>query len=312
MKNSKLAITIPTYNKCEILRGNLLYMLNDLKKFNIPIYISDDSDNDETKNMINELKTEYNLIYYIKNDHNLGHDKNYVTALRLPEEEYVWCLGDSIIIKQGSIEKILTILQDKEYCFLSVNADSRRLRLPTKHYTDPQEAFIDLAWHLTLTGATIYNKKALYDINYLDYIYHKNFPQVNIIFSNLLVNVHGLYWLGEKIIFQNKNKKRSYWSSKAFEVFVYDWYRIIMALPDNYSLENKYYVIKSHDVNTKIFGIRNLLNLRTLNGLNCKNYRQYNYLFPFTIKYPKPVILLIALLPRIVIKILKRFWKANG
>jgi len=49
MHNKRLAIAIPTYNRCEILREDLLLILPEIIEHSIAVYISDDSSNDDTR-----------------------------------------------------------------------------------------------------------------------------------------------------------------------------------------------------------------------------------------------------------------------
>jgi len=52
MKNKRLSIAISSYNRSEILKENLLLMLDEIKEFSIPIYISDDSTNDDIERFV--------------------------------------------------------------------------------------------------------------------------------------------------------------------------------------------------------------------------------------------------------------------
>ena len=61
--NKQLAISIPTYNRTEILKSNLVSIINQAKRFNIPIYISDDSDNNRTHEMIKSYIQDYQFLF---------------------------------------------------------------------------------------------------------------------------------------------------------------------------------------------------------------------------------------------------------
>jgi glycosyltransferase involved in cell wall biosynthesis len=159
MKNNKLAIAIPTYNRAAILRENILLMLGEIRRFSIPVYISDDSTNNETEIVFQEIKKVYEYIYYYKNSPSLGHDKNCLRTIGLPSEDYVWYLGDSNIIKPFGIEKILNIINNNDFDFVSVNVSTRELDLSDKLITDGNQLLFDLGWHLTMTSATIYSKR---------------------------------------------------------------------------------------------------------------------------------------------------------
>ena len=74
--NKQLAISIPTFNRTEILKNNLISLIREAKRFDIPIYISDDSDDSLTTKMIKSLKQDYQYLFYTKNNPSLGHDKN--------------------------------------------------------------------------------------------------------------------------------------------------------------------------------------------------------------------------------------------
>ena len=212
-QNRKLAIAIPTYNRAAILKENIHLMLEEITRFSIPVYISDDSNNTDTEMWVKELKEKYSLIYYYKNTHSLGHDKNCIRTLGLPSEEYIWYLGDSIIICNNGISKILDIISsDDKYEFISVNI-AGRVNLPEQVFYESNILLTQLGWHLTLTGATIYSKKALESINTLDLNRCRNFPQTALILNNFHSGNWRLYWINDNLIYGN-SRKRSYWTSE--------------------------------------------------------------------------------------------------
>lgn len=308
MKNNKLAIAIPTYNRPEILHQNLKYMLPDLRIHNIPVYISDDSTNTKTEIMLNSFKKEYPFIYYCKNNPSLGHDENYFFTLQIPTEDYVWYLGDSLSIKHGAISQILSSLEDADYAFIAVNSVGRTLNLPSKYYTDPNEIFKELAWHLTLTGATIYNKSTLHDLMNLKQACHKNFPQLVIIFTGLLKGNAGLYWIEDKLIFLTK-ERASYWEKKIFEVFANDWSKVILDLPEVYSSKNKFFVIKSHDKHTNIFSAKSLLKYRLQGSFSLTIVLKYFSYIKLSSNFNIIFILFMAIIPIPLINTMQKLFK---
>ncbi len=166
MSNRTLAITIPTYNRKEILMENIDMIFDDIVKYNVSLYISDDSNNNETKDSVEKLQKKYNNIFYSKNEPSLGHDKNYIKTMSLPKEDYIWYLGDSMVIENGAIEKIINIIALDDYNYIAVNAQERKLDLESKVYTNLKEAFDEIGWHLTLTGATIYKSSQFSTISF--------------------------------------------------------------------------------------------------------------------------------------------------
>lgn len=304
MANKKLAVAIPTYNRHIILKENLLFMLPELEKYDVTIYISDDSDNYLTRDMISELKQQYNNIHYHKNNPSLGHDKNCLKTLSMPREEYIWYLGDSLIIKDGGIKDVLNIIGKETFDILLVNSETRDIVRDSEHYYDANKFFVDLAWHATFTGTTIYKKDILFRGDYQKYI-DSNFIQLGIVLEELLESDHGLYWFNKKLIYTNKNKKGSYWNKEIFKVFAKDWVDFIKNLPDEYSCGNKKKVMKSHSNYSGIFKFRTYIALRRGNILSIKSYfKHYNELKLAT-SLNMYAVFFIALLPRPILVGLK-------
>lgn len=266
--STKLAIAIPTYNRPEILRFNLLKIIDELIQFSIPIYISDDSLNKETEEMINELKNQHILFYYYKNEIRLGHDLNCLHTLSLPKEQYVWYIGDSMIIKKGAIEKVLNCIQDINYDFISCNAEGRRgLELETTVFKNGTELFEELCWHLTLTGSTIYNKNTLLDFSKFDVTKFKNFPQTALVFEYFAIKESSLLWMNDMLIYANP-QKNSYWSNKVFDVFFNDFKQFVFNLNKVYASKSKDIVISKHSINSGVFNYRSFLKYRMEGAFN--------------------------------------------
>jgi len=308
MKNKNLAIAIPTYNRAEILKENILLMLHDIRIYSIPIYISDDSTNDQTERIIDDLIKEYEYIYYTKNSMSLGHDQNCIRTLNLPSEEYVWYLGDSIIIKPLAIKKILDEINKTKYDFISVNGDNRDLAIKNKLYTDGRELMTDLCWHLTMTGATIYSQKAIKKSTNFEVEKFKNFPQTAVIFKNFAEGQNILCWINEKLIEGNKNKQ-SYWIQNVFEVFLYDWFNFINNLPEYYN-KVKFETIRSHSKNTGLFSISNFIFFRLIGIYDLKTYNKYSKFLKKCCNINIPLVILISVTPKSFIKKIKKLLNA--
>lgn len=274
MKNKKLAISIPTYNRAEILKYNLLQIVDELIEFDIPVYISDDSTNEETRAVIDDLKAKYHYFYYRKNEVRFGHDLNCLNTILFPDEEYVWYMGDSMIIKKGSIKRVLDSIKTETFDFIACNADGRNLDAESKLFTDGTELFANLCWHLTMTGATIYNKKRLFDLTKFDTTKFKNFPQTAIIFEQFALKKSNLLWINERLIFNNPSKN-SYWASQVFEVFIDDFKSFLYHLPDCYSIKSKDKVLVQHSVQSGVFNYHSFVVYRIGGYYNNKIFRKY-------------------------------------
>lgn len=298
--NQLLAIAIPTYNRATILEENLNLMLPEIMKNNISIYISDDSTNDDTKNLCQELRKKYPYIYYVKNEPSLGHDKNCIKTLKLPCEMYVWYIGDSTILNNEAINEVLGIIEQKEPKLISVNAEGRNLDIDSRLYTHPNELIVEIGWHLTLTGATIYSKKIIDRIDSFELDKFKNFPQFAIIFKSFESGDCELFWINSKQI-KNNLRKTSYWKKTLFDVFLVDWPSCVNNLSFIGDEQKKIAIIK-HSQMTKIFDLKSILFCRS-NGvfdlsIFLKHYDSLKNHSAVNIK----LLFVVALIPQVFIK----------
>jgi hypothetical protein len=300
MHNNKLAITIPTYNRHNILFENLMFIMPEIIQHSIPIYISDDSSDDKTGEMISGLVKVHPYIYYYKNAPYLGHDRNILRALSLPDTVYVWLMGDSVIINRHSISKLLSKLSG-DYDFIFVNSYVNSA-INTSQIQDIY-FFHKFTWYLTLTGATIYNSCVIkYYLSKVPIRYYNNFQQLSIILDYLPNRIKA-YWINEKLISINVNKK-SYWMSNVITIFVKDWIDLIKSFPLVFKTESEINeVVYSHALNAELFTFRKLLRYRLSGGLTLKtialNYRSIKIATRESIIY----LIIIAIIPRWMLSI---------
>jgi len=311
--NPLLSIVIPTYNRADFLDCCLKVHIPLAKAHNIQIFVSDNASTDTTKEIVQKWMEEYPLIRYHCNDTNIGPDKNFERALKYPQTEYVWLLGDTYQIPSEGIDYVLNLISknNKKYDVIVVNVGKRVSGIPEQDYSDPNHLLSDLGWHMTCLSSLIYNSRL---INHSDFSrYHNtNFIQLGIIFEYIAGKDFLIHWIDfisiQGIHIEGILKKS--WQNQAFEVWTKRWSNIIFSLPPSYTLETKLKCIKDHGKKSGIFKIKYLLYFRAFNVLNYKTYRQYSNLFPLTIKYPKLIILLIALLPRAPLLLLHKIYRA--
>ena len=304
---SILSLAIPTFNRPDIIYGNLSSILDELIELSIPVYISDDSSNDDTKLIISELQVQYDKIYYVKNTPGLGHDLNCIRTLSLPSEDYIWYLGDSILIGKGELSKIIDLLESEDFDFVFCNAVARNLSIPSKTMTDPLEIFDSLSWHLTMTGASIYKKSRIGWISDLDLSKFKNFPQTAIVFESLIMSPVSVKWINRKIISTSLQKK-SYWSKSVFNVFIDDYQNFVKNLSNFYPLLSKINSFKKHSVNSGIFTYRSIFQFR-MNGYYDKEmYQRYGKALSLSSNLNQFFLFIISMFPK---KVIKYFYHLN-
>lgn len=114
-----LGIYITTYNRATELRDCLHTFIKQLKKYEFPIFISDVSTDQHTKELVDELRTDYKNIFYTRAEHiDYMHDAENV--IRFGDSEFIWFFGDDDLIEDGAIDKIVDELKGG-YEFLQVN-----------------------------------------------------------------------------------------------------------------------------------------------------------------------------------------------
>ena len=114
MMNPKLTISIPTWNRAEFLRENVLSMLPGilaLPSGSVEIFISDNASTDETADFLAEISQEYSFILYVRQTENMGANANFYTVLKEAKGEYVWLMGDDDHINPSSLSQILADIE---------------------------------------------------------------------------------------------------------------------------------------------------------------------------------------------------------
>ncbi len=305
--NERLAIVIPTYERSEILKENFSLMYKELFEHLIPIFISDDSKDTKTEKWVNEFQLTYPHINYFNNSPSLGHDKNLMRSIKLPDTDYVWLLGDSIIIKKGAISKILDVINENKNDIISINVKGRDIDFFSKSYYDHNEVLSKFGWHLTLTGATLYSKKVIKFANKIDFTNYRNFPQFSLVYQYLAIDC-SFHWINDKLVYSNENKT-SYWFEDIFEVFINDWSNAVQNLPNNYTDNSKEKTIINHSIKSKMFNLTTLMQLRSFRYYNLDVYKKYADKLPTHSNLKNFVLYIIAIFPPQIIILLKKIRK---
>ncbi|MDC7714636.1 glycosyltransferase family 2 protein [Vogesella sp. LYT5W] len=301
----KLAIAIPTYNRADILSENIETMLPELIAHQIPIYISDDSSDTKTAQVLKKIS--YQNIFYTSNKPSHGHDKNCISTLNLPDAEYIWYLGDSIYITPGFIEKILRQIDDQKPDIICVNAPHRISNTMSRTVYDKKNFLIETAWHLTLTGSSIYRKSAI-SFHNLDIRKWKNFPQTGITLSIVLKPDSKVIWIGEESITTNP-KKNSYWSKNVIDVFARDWCNFVQSFAEYFTKNELEKLELSHSLNTKILSTKALIMYRSQNNYNHELYSIHYAFLRRSSQCKKILLFLISITPQTVCKFIFQIYK---
>ena len=128
--NKLLSICIPTYNRREFLRSNLLEIIDQANEANLQDYIeiciSDNASSDNTSTMIKDLcKDHSNIdIIYSDNKSNVGPERNFIIVMKMATAKYSWLLGSDDMLGKHSLISISKELSNDNFDILLFNRNN--------------------------------------------------------------------------------------------------------------------------------------------------------------------------------------------
>lgn len=123
--NILLTISIPTYNRANYLDMCLSQICNQIKPYEniIELLVSNNNSIDNTEEIVYKYINQGAIIRYIKNENNIGPDRNIAQCFTEAKGKYVWVFGDDDILLDESIKKIVDeIKNNEEYGIIYVNS----------------------------------------------------------------------------------------------------------------------------------------------------------------------------------------------
>jgi glycosyltransferase involved in cell wall biosynthesis len=296
----RLVIAWPTYNRPESIADHLAHLSDEVGRLGIPIYISDDSSDDATEHVVARFSGQYKQLHYRRNRPGLGHDVNLIATLKWPDADYVWLLGDRLRPKPDTLARLIASLDDQDFMFVDSHANEpASIRAVTGEKA--REFVRDRLWHQTLTGATVYSRRVLNNIDQIKI--WRNFPQVSVILSHASQDPISIGWLGSPSIAIAPGSS-SYWHDKAFDVFVDDWAAVVTAFPKAIPPQYQKDVIRSHAEKSHFFNVGRLLAMRQSGQFNWRTLRRPYFLT--AMKYPFWKLAYLLLLPKSFIELTQK------
>lgn len=306
--NRYLSITIPTYNRADFLNYSLEIHVPLAREYLVQIYISDNASTDTTKDIVQKWKKEYPLIHYFCNAHNVG-EINFEIALKLPDTEYVWLLGDTYHIPPNGINYVLETISNNKinYDAIVVNLANQVTNIAQRDYQNQNALLYDIGALMTCLSCLIYHKPLIKEGNFQRY-YNTFFIQTGVILEYISDRTFTIHW-AQSLSVKNLAHpllQKSNWSltPKVFEIGCEKWANFIFSLPPIYSIEAKMKCILDFGQVSRLFTLKNLLLLRFLKILNFSIYKKYHHLFKLTIDKPLLFIFLLSITPKILFQII--------
>lgn len=155
MEKKQLLITIPTRNHPQYIRFYLAKVLMNARKYGVDIYISDSSDDDLTKDIVeNKIKQGFDNLFYRRYPVETPAEDKMKAALINTGYDYNWLCGDGIVVNlDKTMDIVLKEMQkDRDVIVFSFFKEHDFY----KEFDDPIK-MLPLAWNpMSLYGGVIY------------------------------------------------------------------------------------------------------------------------------------------------------------
>jgi abequosyltransferase len=115
MSEILLSICIPTFNRSYVLHKSINSIVSQ-KEFTegIELVISDNCSDDDTSEVVQTFQKKYSNIKYIRNEKNIGSEKNIFNVLSLAEGKFLKLVNDYCLFNPDSLRNIINIIAKYE------------------------------------------------------------------------------------------------------------------------------------------------------------------------------------------------------
>jgi glycosyltransferase involved in cell wall biosynthesis len=114
MRDFKLSICIPTYNRADLLKRALTRLLERMNEEGfsdeIQVCISNNASADHTEEVVRWFETQFKSVKYLKQPENMGFSRNLVSVIEMADGEFVLPAADDDLIKEGSLRAVFDAL----------------------------------------------------------------------------------------------------------------------------------------------------------------------------------------------------------
>lgn len=151
--NYILSICIPTYNRVENLECTINSIVNDpiFDSGEVEIVVSDNFSSDNTETLMCEFIKKYNYIKYIRNNQNIGGDRNFVKVLSAASGLFIKLHNDYCEFSNSGLSSLLEAIKknikQRPFLFFSI---CNNPQIEEIHYSNLDEfvnkEYIRLSW----------------------------------------------------------------------------------------------------------------------------------------------------------------------
>ena len=186
-----LSICIPTYNRERYL-GEILAMLGPQLEgkaaAKTELVVIDNASTDSTPQTLAGFAAKHPAARCLRNETNIGGDRNFLRCIREAKGEYVWLVGDDDLVHEGAVAKTLALLEEHAPALL-IAAEHQRDGVAV--YDNYRECLLhekspsgDFAIDHTLITANIF-RRGLFDLDFAEATLHLSYAHMFGLMKNL-------------------------------------------------------------------------------------------------------------------------------
>ncbi len=117
MTEPLLSVTIPTYNRADLLQETMLSVIRQAEAAhlagNVEVVVCDNASTDETPKVVEDLRTQTKVpIQYHRNASNLGAVRNVLRCLEVSRGRYWMLYGDDDLMADGALVQMIQLLKE--------------------------------------------------------------------------------------------------------------------------------------------------------------------------------------------------------
>lgn len=316
MRDKRLAICIPTYNRAAIIEEMLAKSLENYTKRDWDLYIYDSSTDNNTRIIVEKYMKKYSGLFYKYIDSSVHSNLKVYFVFEefgnAQEYEYVWIGTDTFTWSETLLDVVRHNL-DLNYDLLIVNYRDVD-KIGTREFTDYNDLFVNCAWHMTYYGATIYKTKTMLQEVPWEYLKERyciperiNFSHVAYCFEKICTmpqfTAKHLSFHSKHLYVSPMKKNVIAYKKETFYIFCECWPSMIMALPDCY--HNKELAIQKHGINSGMFLDKYLIELREEGIYTYDIYKKYENIWQMLTNVSKKRLKVISLFPKKWVRMLQ-------
>lgn len=262
----QLSICIPTYQNPAGVATALEELARQAAHSNITslieICVSDNSDTEETKKIVERYMNRLPRVHYRRNEHNIGYDRNVDAVLNMANGTFCWLLSDNDRLKPEALTHVFEAASSLPHVGHIIIAPSEIPAAKVREYDTLEEAIRENEYWIPggLVSRNVFLRAGIPANRSM--FFGNDWLHLSLAFE--IGRNHKVRFIGEQFVMDPA--ARSAWAKdgKTFETYT-NLLRIIRELPMEYSDEFKYKMIAMLQQGLP----RQILSAK-LHGLRCK------------------------------------------